>query len=223
MPAEEARLVLAHRPLWAVSALSAAPRLPLISGLFDYVVFDEASQCDIASALPLFGRARRAVVVGDPEQLGFVPQLSIRQEHALMDAAGLGSTGRHAVAQSINSLFGFAAGRPAARQHFLADQFRSDPAIVGYLNDAFYEGRLVAAQDERWARWPDGYRPGLAWHDVRGRANRRMVATSTMPRQTRSPACWWGYSANGGSRAASACSRPSTPRSACWSAVCGRR
>ena len=167
MSAEEAALVLRHRPLWAVSALSAATRIPLVPALFDYAVFDEASQCDIASALPLFARARHAVVVGDPMQLSFVPQLSLHQERALMDAAGLGSAARHTIAQSTNSLFDFVRSRGTAKWHFLADQFRSDPAIVDYLNAAFYDGRLVAAaQAER--RTPDGYTPGLAWHDVRG-------------------------------------------------------
>jgi hypothetical protein len=103
-------------------------------------------------------------------QLGFVPQLSLRQERALMDAAGLGPTARHTIAQSTNSLFDFVRARGVAKWHFLADQFRSDPAIVGYLNEAFYDGRLVAAQTER--RAPDGYKPGLAWHDVRGRPAR---------------------------------------------------
>lgn len=172
MTDEEARLVLRHRPIWAVSTLSVASRIPLRPALFDYVVFDEASQCDIASALPLFARARKAVVVGDPMQLGFIPQMSIRQEHALMDAVGLGPAARHGIAQSINSLFDFVRARGTASRHFLADQFRSDPSIVAYLNEAFYEGRLVAAQDERKARWPDGYKPGLAWHDVRGRPTR---------------------------------------------------
>jgi len=69
-------------------------------------------------------------------------------------------------------LFDFAQGRDVAYRHFLADQFRSDPEIVAYLNAAFYEGRLIAAQDSSRARWPDGYRPGLDWHDVRGRAGR---------------------------------------------------
>lgn len=168
----EARMVLRHRPIWAVSALSAASRIPLLPALFDYVIFDEASQCDIASSLPLFGRASRAVVVGDPEQLGFIPQLSLRQEHALMDAAGLGKRNRHRVAQSINSLFQFAASRPRSRVDFLADQFRSNRAIVDYLNEEFYGGRLVAAHDERKARWPDGFKPGLDWLDVQGRPTR---------------------------------------------------
>ena len=44
MTAEEAGLVLQHRPLWAVSVLSASSRIPLLPALFDYAVFDEASQ-----------------------------------------------------------------------------------------------------------------------------------------------------------------------------------
>jgi very-short-patch-repair endonuclease len=172
MTPAEARQVLRHRPIWAVSALSAAARIPLLSALFDTVIFDEASQCDIASALPLFARARTAVVVGDPMQLRFAPQLSLHQERALMDAAGLGASGHHTIAQSTNSLFDFAKGRGVARQHFLADQFRSDSTIVAYINAAFYEDRLIAAQNSRRARWPDSYRPGLHWHDVRGRATR---------------------------------------------------
>lgn len=170
--AEDCRRVLLRRPAWAVSTLSVASRIPLVPALFDYVIFDEASQCDIASALPLFGRARHAVVVGDPMQLGFIPQVSLRQEHALMDAAEVGPSGRHLVAQSINSLFDLAQRRPAARQHFLADQFRSDAAIVGYLNDEFYDGRLVPAQDPGRALVPNGYKPGLGWMDVPGHATR---------------------------------------------------
>ena len=172
LTAEDARSILRHRPAWAISTLSVASRIPLVAGLFDYVIFDEASQCDIASALPLLGRARSAVVVGDPMQLGFIPQLSRRQEHALMDAAGLGLVGRHLIAQSNNSLFAFLRQREMAHWHFLADQFRSAPDIVGYLNEEFYEGRLLASQDPQRIRLPDGYKPGIAWHDVAGQATR---------------------------------------------------
>jgi very-short-patch-repair endonuclease len=172
LTAEDARLVLRHRPVWALSTLSVGSRVPLVAGLFDYVIFDEASQCDIASALPLLGRARHAVIVGDPMQLQFIPQLSLPQEHALMDAAGVGRLGRHSIAQSKNSLFAFIRQRQAARWHFLANQFRSDPAIVSYINQEFYDGRLVASQDPRGVRIPLGFRPGLAWHDVQGRATR---------------------------------------------------
>ena len=59
-------------PCWAVTSLSARGRLPFEPRVFDVVVIDEASQCDIASALPLLFRARRAVIIGDPLQLKHV-------------------------------------------------------------------------------------------------------------------------------------------------------
>ena len=52
-------------PCWALTNLSAR-RFPFAPAVFDIVVVDEASQCDIASALPLLFRAKRAVIIGDP-------------------------------------------------------------------------------------------------------------------------------------------------------------
>lgn len=167
--AEDAHLLLNHRPIWAISTLSVPSRVPLVAGLFDYLIVDEGSQCDIASALPLIARAQRVVVVGDPLQLSFIPQLSRQQEHALMDAAGLPKEGRHAIAQSINSLFDFAEKRPTSQRMFLADQFRSASGIVDYINDEFYGGRLVARREDDDLKVPRDYKPGLEWRDVKGR------------------------------------------------------
>lgn len=169
---EDARAIVRHRPIWIMSTLSVPSRIPLVPGLFDYVVFDEASQCDIASALPLLARARRAVVVGDPMQLRFIPGLSNRAEHALMDAAGLPKERRFDFAQSTNSLFDFAHRRPLAVRHFLRDQFRSAPEIVDYLNADFYRGRLINRREDDFFTPPKGYQPGLGWEDVQGHARR---------------------------------------------------
>jgi very-short-patch-repair endonuclease len=172
LAAEEARLLLRHRPVWAVSTLSVPSRIPLVAGLFDLLIIDEASQCDIASALPLFFRAKRAAVVGDPMQLSFVPQLSLQQENALMDAAGLPRAGRARIAQSKNSLFDFADWRPAKAHHFLADQFRSAPGIIDYLNEEFYRGRLSGRRDEESLPKTPGYKAGIEWVDIKGRTTR---------------------------------------------------
>ncbi len=174
MPDSAAIAVVAHRPVWAVSTLSVPARLPLMPALFDYVVFDEASQCDIASALPLLARARHAVIVGDPEQLAFVPSLSIASEHALMDAAGLPREGRSVIAQSYNSLFEFVSARPGVERRFLSDQFRSTPEIVDYIGQEFYSGRLRwRSDDDARFRVPAGYRAGITWDDVAGRTSRQ--------------------------------------------------
>ncbi|MBT9373356.1 AAA domain-containing protein [Rhizobium sp. CSW-27] len=172
LAAEEARLLLRHRPVWAVSTLSVPSRIPLVAGLFDLLIIDEASQCDIASALPLFFRAKRAAVVGDPMQLSFVPQLSLQQENALMDAAGLPRAGRARIAQSKNSLFDFSDWRPAKAHHFLADQFRSAPGIIDYLNEEFYGGRLAGRRDEDGLPKTPGYKAGIEWVDIKGQTTR---------------------------------------------------
>lgn len=170
---DDAQQIVHHRPIWAITSLSVPARVPLFPGLFDIAIFDEASQCDIASALPVLARAKHAVVVGDPQQLSFIPGLGRAQEHALMDAAGMPKTGRAAWAQSTNSLYDFLAHRLSQnRQHLLSDQFRSASEIVNYTNAAFYGNRLVARRDDDAFFPPKGFRPGLHWQDVTGTAAR---------------------------------------------------
>ncbi len=166
-----ALLVLACRPIWAATTLCVPSRVPLAPGIFDYVIFDEASQCDIACALPLMARAKRAVIVGDPNQPESVPGLGLAQERTLMKAAGLPLRGMGRYAQSRNSLFGFCASRPGTRSVMLRDQFRCAPAIIDYLNDAFYEGQLRAARGDAGLKVPAAAKPGISWTDVRGRVS----------------------------------------------------
>src|SRR4029079_1641870 len=69
---------------WAVTSLSARGRVPFDPNFFDLLVIDEASQCDIASALPLLYRARRVVVIGDPMQLRHISTLKKQQDQQLL-------------------------------------------------------------------------------------------------------------------------------------------
>lgn len=168
MAEDTARSVLRRRGVWAVSTLSAPSRIPPLPGLFDLVLFDEASQCDIASALPLFARARTAAVVGDPAQLGVIPSIGVGQDRELMRGLGLQRPGVGRYAQSLNSLFDLAAASSAARRTMLRDQFRSAPEIVAYINEAFYGLRLRIRVNTERLRPPKGRSPGISWTDVRG-------------------------------------------------------
>ncbi len=158
--------VLEHRPLWLASVLGAPKRVPLEDGLFDLVIFDEAGQCDIGSALPLLARARRAVIVGDDRQLAFIPQLGAAQDRNLMAAQGLPRRGMGRFAQGARSLFDLARATRGAPAVMLRDQYRSAPEIVDYLNGDFYGGRLRPAVDVTGLRPPLSTRPGLAWTHV---------------------------------------------------------
>lgn len=161
-----ARDVVNHRPLWLASILGAPKRVPLDDGLFDLVIFDEASQCDIASALPLFARAKRAVVVGDDRQLSFISQLGIAHDRNLMQAQGLPVSSMGRFAQSRRSLFDLANLTPGAAKVMLRDQYRSATDIVDYINTEFYGGRLRVAADQDAMKVPMGSKPGIAWTDV---------------------------------------------------------
>lgn len=165
-PAALAADTIEKRPLWLASVLGAPKRIPLTPGLFDLLIIDEASQCDVASALPLFARARRAVVVGDAKQLGCIPQLGLARDRRLMEAAGIAPAAMGRLAQSQVSLFDAARDAPGTRRITLRDQYRSAPEIVAYLNDQFYGGALRVAGDEARLRPPAGMRPGVTWTHV---------------------------------------------------------
>ncbi|NEV15221.1 DUF559 domain-containing protein [Rhizobium sp. SEMIA 4088] len=166
LPSELAGEVVSHRPLWLVSVLGAARRVPLSDSLFDLAIFDEASQCDIASALPIFARAKRAVVVGDNRQLSFISQLGIAHDRNLMQAQNLPVSKMGRFAQSRRSLFDLADLTPGAAKVMLRDQYRSAADIVGYINEHFYGGQLRVAGDQDKLKSPRGMKPGIAWTDV---------------------------------------------------------
>src|SRR5690606_4362279 len=69
----------------SVTSLSAKASLPLSNELFDLVVIDEASQCDIASAIPLILRAKQLVVIGDPLQLKHITSLNKFEEEKIKE------------------------------------------------------------------------------------------------------------------------------------------
>jgi RecA/RadA recombinase len=112
-------------PCWAVTSLSIRNRVPLTKSFFDLVVIDEASQCDIASALPLLIRAKRVVIIGDPLQLRHVSNLDISTDRMLLDQNNLMDSLEWAY--SARSLFDLAvAASDSDSMVTLRDHHRSD-------------------------------------------------------------------------------------------------
>ncbi len=159
-------------PCWAVTSLSARGRLPFETALFDLVVIDEASQCDIASALPLLFRAKRAVIIGDPLQLKHVSTVAPQQDRMILGAHGL-EEGHAAWAYSVNSLFDLA--RSLCRHEDivnLRDHHRSHRDIINFSNRHFYRGGLRVATDHDALKRPSGSGPAVSWVDVQGKVIR---------------------------------------------------
>jgi len=157
---------------WAVTSLSARGRIPFDPNFFDLLVVDEASQCDIASALPLLYRARRVVVIGDPMQLRHISTLSKQEDGQLLTKHGLVES-YAGWAYSTRSLFDLAGSLCQSGDIVaLRDHHRSHADIIEFSNKMFYEGRLRVATKYERLRLPDPDGPTVRWVDVRGRTVR---------------------------------------------------
>lgn len=154
---------------WAVTSLSAKSRVPFQAGMFDYVIIDEASQCDIASIIPLLYRAKRAVIIGDPKQLSHISQLSKKQDIALLQKYHVSP----AWSYSSNSLYSLAEGKVGVDHIIqLKDHFRCCADIIEFSNDTFYDGSLRTATKYATLKTPAGDKPGIRWIDIQGRTIR---------------------------------------------------
>lgn len=136
--------VLNALPIWVVNTADVNRVLPLKKELFDLVIIDEASQCDIASSLPLLQRAKRAVIVGDPKQLRHISFLSRAQQSQMATQLGIGHIATEKLAYRDKSLLDLVSDAVLQQdQVFLLDEhFRSLPGIISFSNQQFYSKQL---------------------------------------------------------------------------------
>lgn len=157
--------------VWIVTNLSARKSIPLEAKLFDYVVIDEASQCDILSALPLLYRARNAIIIGDPNQLGNITSLSAKRENEIAK--------KHGVADLLgdwsfrcNSIYDLAESKLLSigrAPYLLSDHYRCHPEIIGFSNSALYDNHLSAKTDLNDLKKKfHKDELGMFWHDTKG-------------------------------------------------------
>lgn len=134
--------VLKNLPLWLVTLNKLNSVIPCVKNAFDLVIIDEATQCDLASAIPAIYRAKRVVVVGDPNQLGHYSFLSkfqqqqFREKHQLPDDSVLDYRNRSILDFYINFL---------TRQEqvsYLKEHYRSVPSLIDFSNQKYYNGNL---------------------------------------------------------------------------------
>lgn len=155
-------------PCWAITSLSVRGRIPFQPGIFDLVVIDEASQCDIASILPLLYRAKRAVIIGDPKQLSHICSISKIQNNRLREEYNIGAEWSY----RDRSLYGLAFYLAAGKEIFLRDHHRSHGDIIGFSNEEFYREDLRIATNYKKLKLPKNTSPGIRWIDVAGTTKR---------------------------------------------------
>lgn len=131
-------------PCWAVTALSARGRIPFEPGYFDLLIIDEASQCDIASVLPLLYRAKSAVIIGDGKQLKHISNLPLEQDLKLFSKFDP-DLEKLVWMYSVNSLFDLAEAVNNMNTVVLQDHHRSHSEIIEFSNRYFYKSSLRIA------------------------------------------------------------------------------
>jgi len=157
-------------PAWTTTNLSVKTSFPLEPEIFDLLVIDEASQCDIASAIPLFYRAKSAVIIGDDKQLEHIVKLPDNVEDTFAQKHGIPRT-----LSFKRSLFEVAQMATSNRHILLKEHYRSFPDIIEFSNRAFYNGELVIKTDMGARGIPETYLEngcGIFWLNINGVAER---------------------------------------------------
>ncbi len=102
-------------------------------GKLDYIIIDEASQCDLIAGLPMLSLADRCVIVGDQKQLSAIidvpssPPPKIDGAHDYFQETFL---------SSVQKVWGI-------KPTLLQEHYRCDYAIINYCNKFFYNKELI--------------------------------------------------------------------------------
>jgi superfamily I DNA and/or RNA helicase len=156
--------------LVAVTSLSVKNAFPRTDGLFDLLVIDEASQCDVASALPLILRSKQIAIIGDPMQLRHISKIDSDEELAIKRHLGL--LGAIHLKYADASLWDYTrnwlpwCGNDAPC--VLENHYRCHPEIIGYSNNLFYRTLAFGGLNVCTPQF-HGDGQGIVWIDVHGR------------------------------------------------------
>ena len=125
-----------------VTSLSVKNSFPLIPEIFDMIIVDEASQCDIATIIPMVARTKQLVVIGDPQQLKHISNITNDEEQEIKESLGLGEVGFLSYVRS--SLWDYCSRlinqtTNGMKTPFrLNNHYRCHSEIIGFSNVVFY-------------------------------------------------------------------------------------
>lgn len=178
---EDTKNYLRTLPLNSVTSLSAKSSFLPAYGLFDILVIDEASQCDIISAIPLIMRAKKLVVIGDPMQLRHITAVQEEEETFLKSIFQL-------------SDFPFAQYRQKSLWDYcqswmlrvgnndaimaLSKHYRCHPDIIRFSNDYFYRRQMNLSLEICTPQYASA--KGVVWVNTQGQQTQDMVNSNVI-------------------------------------------
>ena len=138
---EDFKPLLEAFPCWCVTTYAISGSIPMKPGIFDVVIIDEASQCDIASCFPILYRAKRAVIVGDDKQLPHLSFLEKAKEQSFLTQYEIPNKYQLIWRFRTNSMFDLA-NYYSTNSVLLDEHFRSSKPIIDFSNKEFYANRI---------------------------------------------------------------------------------
>lgn len=130
-------------PIWMMGLDDASRVLPLEQNIFDYVIIDEASQCNISYALPVMYRAEHTILFGDTLQMRDTTTAFKSNERlqALADKHKIPEDLQiKASEDSVKSVMDIAK-LAGFQTTVLRNHYRSPIELIGFSNDYFYAPR----------------------------------------------------------------------------------
>lgn len=144
--AENFSTILEYIPVWCTTINDVSSTIPNIAGLFDVVIIDEASQCDIASVIPLLYRAKKAVIVGDNKQLKYLSFLDNKKNVAFKEINEVPAYMRDTLDYRNNSLFDYALLTTNTQPVMLKNYYRSSyKSLIEFSSKEFYNNQIHVA------------------------------------------------------------------------------
>lgn len=141
----EFKRLLSIFPVWCTSATEISNNIPLIQDMFDIVIVDEASQCDMATIYPVLYRAKKLVAVGDSKQLKFMSFIPEHTNNILLNKLGsVSEYSRLLHNYCENSVFDFAYIQ-SPKSNILNMQYRGCPELMDFSLKTFYGGLIESA------------------------------------------------------------------------------
>ena len=148
-------------PVWLSSPESVSDMFPLTKGLFDVVIFDEASQCTVENGLTAIYRGKQIIIAGDEKQL---PPSRFFESSTETDDETEDETTFATIEPSLLTL---AKKNLKYQSHMLEWHYRSkSQELITFSNQQFYEGRMKIAPNV--IPFMKGNRPAIEWHSVKG-------------------------------------------------------
>jgi hypothetical protein len=142
--------LISHMRIWMMTPEVVSGVIPLIYGMFDVVIFDEASQMYVEKGIPTIYRAKKVVIAGDTKQLRpsslgigrLEDEDEFFEEELIRD-----------ISMDAKSLLDLA--RYRYKETILNYHYRSKyEELIAFSNYAFYEGKLTVSPNQITSKKP---------------------------------------------------------------------